>query len=130
MRIYHLATSHLPIIYLVQIDQLYHHCEWSKYLITVHRKIVWQLKITYLQIFRQFIWLLRKAQFFGYCAPYNHFATSHLPNICLQQTDKLLQHWKFSTYLVTVRRKIVWQLQIAYLEIYQGFIWLMRKANF
>ena len=63
----------------------------------------------------RFIWLLRKAQFFSYCASYNHFATSHLPNICLLQIDKLVQHWK-STYLVTVRRKIVRQLQIAYLK--------------
>jgi len=27
--------------------------------------------------------VLRKARFFCYCASYNHFATAHLPNICL-----------------------------------------------
>jgi len=130
LRIYYFATAHLPMIYLLQIDQLFHHWESSKYLIAVKRKFVWQLQIAYLEIFRRFIWLLRKAQFFGYCASYNHFATSHLPNISLLQIDKLFQHWKSSIYLVTVRSKILWQLQIAYLEIYQGFIWLLRKANF
>ena len=34
----------------------------------MHRKIVWQSQITYLETFRRFIWLLRKAQFSGYCA--------------------------------------------------------------
>ena len=42
------ATAHLPIIYLLQIDQLFHHWKLSKYLITEHRKISWQLQITYL----------------------------------------------------------------------------------
>jgi hypothetical protein len=130
LRIYHFANAHLPIIYLLQIDQLFYQWKSSKYLITVHRKIVWQLLIEYLEIFRRFIWLLRKAQFFGYCASYNHFATSHLPNICLLQIDKLFQHWKSSTYLVTVRRKIVSKLQIAYFETYWRFIWLLLKANF
>jgi len=39
LRIYHFATSHFPIIYLLQIDELFHHSKWSKYLITVHRKM-------------------------------------------------------------------------------------------
>ena len=130
MRIYHFATAHLPVISLVQIDQIFHYCKSSKCLITVHRKILWQFQIAYLEIFLRFIWLLLKAQFFSYCASYNQFATSHLPNICLLQIDKLFPHWKSSTYLVTVSRKIVWQLQIAYLETYQQFIWLLRKANF
>ena len=33
LRIYHLATAHLPIIYLLQIGQLFHHWKSSKYLI-------------------------------------------------------------------------------------------------
>ena len=106
-RIYHFATAHLPLIYLVQIDQLFHHCKSSKYLITVHRKIVCQFQIAYLEIFLRFIWLLRKTQFFGYCASYNHFATSHLPNICLLQIDQLFHHRKSSKYLVNLHRKIV-----------------------
>ena len=130
MRIYHFATAHLPVIYLVQIDQLFHHCKSSNYLITVHRKILWKFQIAYLKIFLRFISLLRKAQYFSYCASYNHFPTSHLPNICLLQIDKLFQHWKSSTYLVTVSRKIVWQLQIAYFETYPQFIRLLRKSNF
>ena len=40
LRIYHLATAHHPIIFLLQIDQLFHHWKSSKYLITEHRKIV------------------------------------------------------------------------------------------
>ena len=31
-----LATAHLPIICLLQIDQLFHHWKSSKYLITLH----------------------------------------------------------------------------------------------
>ena len=129
LRIYHSVTAHIPVIYVVQIDQLFHHWETSKYLITVHRKILWKLQIAYLEIFRRLIWLLCKAQFFGYCASYNHFATAHLPNVCLLQIDKQFQHWKSSTLLFTVRRKIIWQLQIAYLETFRRFIWLLRKAK-
>ena len=55
LRIYHLATAHHPIIYLLQIDQLFHHWKSSKYVITEHRKIVWQPQITYFEIFRRFI---------------------------------------------------------------------------
>jgi len=40
LRIYHFATAHLPIIYVVQIDQLFHRWKSSKYSITVHRRIV------------------------------------------------------------------------------------------
>jgi len=39
LRIYSFATAHLPIIYLPQIDQITHHWKWSKFLITVHRKM-------------------------------------------------------------------------------------------
>ena len=46
------------------------------------------------------------------------FGTSHLPNICLLQIYKLFQHWKSSTYSVTVRRIIVRKLQTAYFEIH------------
>jgi hypothetical protein len=130
LRVYHFATAHLPIINLVQIDQIFRHWESSKYLITLHRKIVWQLLIAYLEIIQRFIFLLRKAQFFRYCASYIHFVTAHLSNICLLQIDKLFQHWKSFTYSVTVRRRIVGQLLIAYLETFRRFIWLLRKAQF
>jgi hypothetical protein len=86
--------------------------------------------IAYLEIFRRFIWLLRKAQFFGYCASYNYFPTAHLPIVCLLQTDQLFHQWKTSKYLLNVHRNIVWQLQIAYYEIFRRFIWLQRKAQF
>ena len=75
-------TAHLPIIYLLQIDQLFHHFKSSKYLITVHTKIEWQLQIAYLEKLRQFIRLLRKAQYFGYSAPYNFLLLRIINLIC------------------------------------------------
>ena len=127
--IYHFVTAHLPIIYLVQINQLFHHFKSSKYLITVQKQIQWQLQIAYFEKLRQFIWLLRKAQFFGYSVLYNYFATAHLPIICLLKIDQLFHHWKSSNYLVTLHRKIVSQIQIDYLEKFRRFIWLLRKAE-
>ena len=130
LRIYHLAKAHHPIIYLLQIDLLFHHWKSSKYLFTLQWKIVWQIQIAHLETFRRFICLLRKAQFFGLCASYNYFPTAYLPIICLLQINQLFHHRKSSKYLVNLHRKIVWQLQIAYLETYQRFIWLLSKAQF
>jgi len=64
LRVYNFTTAHLPIIYLLQIDQLLHHWKSSKYLITVHTKMALQLQIVYFEIFRRFIRLLCKAKFF------------------------------------------------------------------
>ena len=130
LRVYNFATAHLPIIYVQQTDQLLHNRKSSKYLITVHREMAWQLLIAYFEIFRRFIRLLCKAKFFGYCASYYYFASAHLPIICLLQIDQYFHHWKSSKYLVTLHRNIVWQLQMAYLETFQRFIWLLRKPNF
>ena len=99
-------------------------------MITVQRKLAWQLQIAYLEIFRRFIWLLRKAQFFGSCAWYNYFATAHLPIICLLQINQLLHKLKSSKYFVSMHWKIVWQFQITYLDTFRLFIWLLRKALF
>ena len=129
LRIYHFATAHLPIIYLLQIDQFFHHWKSSKHLITLHWKIVWLLYIAYLETFRWFIWLLRKTQFFGYSASYNYFPTSHLLIICLLKIEQLFHHWKSSKYLVTPHRKIV-KPQFAYFVTFQRFISLLRKAQF
>ena len=41
LRIYYFATANIPIIYLLQIEQLFQQWKLSKYLITVHRKIVY-----------------------------------------------------------------------------------------
>ena len=71
-----------------------------------------------------------QSQLFGYCASYNYFPTTHLPIIWLLHIDQLLHHWKSSKYLVTVNKKIVWKLRIAYLETFQRLIWLLRKAQF
>ena len=120
------ATAHLPIIWPQQIDLLFHLWDSSKYLLTLHRKIVWQLQIAYLEIFRRYIWLLRKAKLFGYCASYNYFPTAHLPIICLLQIDQFFHHWKSPKYLFTVHRKILIHVQIAYLATFQRFIGVMR----
>ena len=37
---HHFPTAYLPIICLLQIDQLFHHRKSSKYLVNLHRKIV------------------------------------------------------------------------------------------
>ena len=100
----HLATAHHPIIYLLQIDQLFYHWKSSKYLITENRKIV-QPQITYLETFRRFIYLLRKAQFLWYCA--SIILLLRISQIFVLQIDKLFHDWKSCTYLFTVHRKIV-----------------------
>jgi len=38
LRIYYFPTANIPIIYLLQIEQLFQHCKSSKYLITVQIK--------------------------------------------------------------------------------------------
>ena len=119
LRVYNFTTAHLPIIYLLQIDQLLHHWKSSKYLITVHTKMALQLQIVYFEIFRRFIRLLCKAKFFWSCAPYYYFSSPHLSIICLPQIDQLFHHSKSSKYLVTVHWKVVWPLQIANLEIFR-----------
>jgi len=40
LRIYYLPTTNIPIIYLLQIEQLFQNWKSSEYLLTVHRKIV------------------------------------------------------------------------------------------
>ena len=94
LRIYHLATAHHPNTYLLQIDQFFYHWKSSKYLITVHRKIVWQPQITYLETFRPFIWLLLKAQFLGYCASI----------ILLVHISQLFMYCKSTIYFTTGNR--------------------------
>ena len=95
LRIYHFATAHLPSIYLLQIDQLFHNWESSKYLITVH----WKILTTSNRLFRNIstinmatarspiLWPLR----------IHNFATAHLPIIYVLQIDKLFHDWKSST---------------------------------
>ena len=71
LRNFDFATENLQINYELQIDKLFHDWKSSKYFITVHRKIVWQLQIAYLEIFQTFIaqslifWLLRIIQLFS-----------------------------------------------------------------
>jgi len=104
-------TAYLSIICLLQIHQLFNHCNSSKYLVTVHRKIVRKLQIAYLEIFRRFTWLLRKAhilataqhtiiflmRFFQlsvYCISTNYFTTLNRPYISLQRIEKMYGNFK------------------------------------
>ena len=90
IRICHLATAHLPIIYLVRIEQLFRHCESSKYLITVQRKILWQLQIAYLEIFRRFMCLLRKSPIFLLLRIIQTFCYCASPKYLLMQIEKII----------------------------------------
>jgi hypothetical protein len=108
-RIYYFPTANVPIIYLLQIEQLFQNCKWSKHLMTVHRKILWQLQIAYYKIFRRFIWLLRKAQVFGYCASI----------ILLLRISQLFNYCKSTNYFTTGNRLNIWLLRIE--KLYDNF---------
>ena len=110
LRIYHFLTAHLPIIYLLQIDQLFHHWKSSKYLITLFWKLVLQIQITYMETFRRFIWLQRKAQFFGCCASYNYFPIAYLP---------IIFYCKSTNYFTTRNRLNIWLICIE--KLYDNF---------
>ena len=58
---------------------------------------------------------------FCYCAS---------PNFLCTAIDQLFHHCKSSKYSITVHRKNVWQHQIAYLEIFRRFLWLLFKYLF
>jgi len=95
----------------------------------VRRKILGRLLIAYLEIFRRFIWLLRKAQFLGSCA-----------SIILRlRISKLFMYCKSTNYFTTGNHlhncllcieKFYGKFKIAFLETYQRFVWLLRKAHF
>ena len=126
LRIYHSATAHLIIIYLLQINQLFHHWKSSKNLISLHPKFY---EFT-LPISKHFDHL------YGFCEKpkirllriYN-FPTANCPIIRLLQIFKIFHKLKLRNYLLSVHIKIVWQLQIAYFEPYHWFICLLRKAQ-
>jgi len=99
VRIYYFASANLPIIYLVQIEKLFHHWESSKHLITVLRK--------FFDNFYSPIWKYYK-DLHCYCAKpifsllrIYHFATAHLPIINLVQIDQICHDWESSKYLIT-----------------------------
>ena len=94
LRTYYFPTANVPIIYLLQIEQLFQNCKWPKHVITVHRKSLWQLQIAYFEIFGRFIWLLRKAQFFVYCASI----------ILLLRISQLFLYCKSASYFTTGNR--------------------------
>ena len=111
-----LATAHRTIIFLLPISQIFDHCKPTNYFTIGNRLNIWLLCIEILYynfkkpILKQFIdsyGYLAKPNFIGYYAPYNYFPLAHFPIICLLQTDLLFHHWKSSTYLFTVHRKIL-----------------------
>ena len=125
----YMATAQSPnfgywasIILLLRISQLFIYCKSTNYFTTGNRLNIWLLCIekwhdnfkSSILKYSDDIQLLRKAKFFGSCAPYYYFASPHLPIICLLQIDQLFHHWKSSKYLFIVHRNIVWLLQIAY----------------
>ena len=80
-----------------------------------------------METYRRFISLLRKAQFLGYCASIIFLLRMSLLFICFQ-IEQLFQHFKSYKHLITMYRKSLLQLQIAYFEIFGRFIWLLRKS--
>ena len=102
-------TAHLSIICLLQIDKIFHQWKLSKYFLTLHRKIVWELQIASFQTFWRFIWLLRKALFLGYCASI----------IFLLRMSLLFIYCKSSNYLNTANRLNIWLLCIE--KVYDPF---------
>jgi len=92
LRIYYFPTANITIIYLLQIEQLFQQWKSSKYLISVHRKIVYDnfnclfgnISTIYMATAQSSIfWLLR----------IYYFPTAHLPIICVLQIDQQILHW-------------------------------------
>ena len=73
---------------------------WQVQIAYLHRKILCELEIAYLEIFRRFKWLLRKAQFFGYCESI----------IFLLRISLLFIYCKSSNYFNTANRLNIWLL--------------------
>jgi len=90
LRIYHFATAHLPIICLLQIDQLFHHWKSSKYLLLCIEKL-YDIKSPIWKYFEDL---------YGYCANPNFLATAQHAIILLLRIFQLFDHSK-STYYFT-----------------------------
>jgi hypothetical protein len=122
-------------------------------LVTVHRKIVCQLQIAYLEIFQRYIWLLRKAQFLGYwpiiifvlrisqlfnnCQSTNYFITGNRLNIWLHCIEKLYENFtspisKHFDYLCGYCAKPIFRLlRIYYLAIaHLPIFYLLQSTNY
>ena len=68
----------------------------------MHRKIVSQLQIAYLETYQRFIWQLHKAQFFGYCGTI----------IYIRRITQLFTYCKLNNYFTTGNRLNIWLLCI------------------
>ena len=100
----HFATVNPLILYLLQIDQLFHHWKSSHYLLTVLTKLYDTFKSHIPKHFDVLYGYCAKANFLGtaqpsfcYCASTNYFSTA---------IDQLFHQWKSSNYLLTVHRKL------------------------
>ena len=112
LRIYYFHTANIPIIYLLQNEQLFQQWKSSKYLITVHIKIVyvnfklpiWKYfddiygycaKPNFLAtVYHTSIFLLRISQLFVYCKSTNNFSTGNRLYILLLYIEKLNDNFK------------------------------------
>ena len=79
-------------------------------MITEHTKIVWQLQIAYLEIFRRFIWLLRNAHF---------WATAHHTIILLLRISQIYVYFKSTNYFNTGNLLHIWLLCVE--KLYDNF---------
>ena len=68
----------------------------------MHRKLLWQIQIAYLETFRRFISHLRKAQFLGFCSSM----------ILLLRISQLFMNCKLTNYFRTGNRLHHWLLCI------------------
>ena len=100
---------------LLRISQTFVSCKSTNYFNTGNRLLIWllcveKLSIAYLETFRRFTWLLRKAQFLFYCASIilllrisklfmycistNYFTTGNLLHNCLLCIEKFCGNFK------------------------------------
>ena len=103
----YMATAQSSTAVLLQIEQIFHHWKSSKYLITLHWKFL-KLYIASLEIFRRYIWLLRKAQFlatahlsFSCCESPNYLSTANRPTISPLEIVKLFHYSALKNFMTT-----------------------------
>jgi len=113
-------TAHLPIICLLQIDKIFRQLKSSTCLFTLHRNIVEELQIDYWETSTIHM-ATTQSPIFRLIRIY-YFPTANAPIIFLLQIEQLFQHCKSSKHSIAVHRKSLWQLQIAYFEIFRRLI--------
>ena len=87
LRIYYFPTAHLQIIYLLQIDQIFHHWKSSKYWLlciencmTTSNRLFGNISTIYMSTAQKPIFLLlRNIQLFCYSASHYYLSTANRP---------------------------------------------------